>query len=105
MEVVTGLVTIMKSHEKLLDIQLCACTLLLRTLGQGGARCVGTLLRAQAGWGWSQDSVPAARAPTHVALAPTPQHSWGPLLEQGPPLPSHTARGTCPPAAATPALG
>lgn len=30
------LLIIMKQHERLLDIQLCACSLLLRTLGQGG---------------------------------------------------------------------
>ncbi|KAK1334006.1 hypothetical protein QTO34_005005 [Cnephaeus nilssonii] len=38
MEVVTVLVTIMKNHERLLDIQLCACALLLRTLGQALAQ-------------------------------------------------------------------
>lgn len=47
--VVAVLVTIMKNHEKLLDIQLCACALLLRTLGQGGARRVGTVPPG-AGW-------------------------------------------------------
>ncbi|XP_036187351.1 serine/threonine kinase-like domain-containing protein STKLD1 [Myotis myotis] len=38
MGVVAVLVTIMKNHEKLLDIQLCACALLLRTLGQALAQ-------------------------------------------------------------------
>ena len=30
------LLTVMKQHQRILDIQLCACALLLRTLGQGG---------------------------------------------------------------------
>ncbi|XP_032721474.1 LOW QUALITY PROTEIN: serine/threonine kinase-like domain-containing protein STKLD1 [Lontra canadensis] len=34
MELVEMLVTIMKQHERILDVQLCACSLLLRTLGQ-----------------------------------------------------------------------
>nr|KAF6277237.1 serine/threonine kinase like domain containing 1 [Pipistrellus kuhlii] len=38
MKVVAVLVTIMKNHERLLDIQLCACALLLRTLGQALAQ-------------------------------------------------------------------
>lgn len=36
MEVVEVLVAIMKQHERILDIQLYACSLLLRSLGQGG---------------------------------------------------------------------
>lgn len=31
-------IAVMKEHEKILDIQLCACSLLLRILGQGGRR-------------------------------------------------------------------
>ncbi|XP_016052137.1 PREDICTED: serine/threonine kinase-like domain-containing protein STKLD1 [Miniopterus natalensis] len=38
MEVVEVLLIIMKQHERLLDIQLCACSLLLRTLGQALAQ-------------------------------------------------------------------
>ncbi|XP_047556781.1 LOW QUALITY PROTEIN: serine/threonine kinase-like domain-containing protein STKLD1 [Lutra lutra] len=34
MELVEMLVAIMKQHERILDVQLCACSLLLRTLGQ-----------------------------------------------------------------------
>ncbi|KAM7238297.1 hypothetical protein CapIbe_009817 [Capra ibex] len=33
-ELVEVLLTVMKQHQRILDIQLCACTLLLRTLGQ-----------------------------------------------------------------------
>ena len=35
-ELVDVLLTVMKQHQRILDIQLCACALLLRTLGQGG---------------------------------------------------------------------
>ena len=42
------LIGIMKQHERILDIQLCASSLLLRTLGQGGLRAgPGKTLRAQ----------------------------------------------------------
>ncbi|DAA24219.1 TPA: chromosome 9 open reading frame 96-like [Bos taurus] len=35
-ELVDVLLTVMKQHQRILDIQLCACALLLRTMGQGG---------------------------------------------------------------------
>nr|XP_014718826.2 serine/threonine kinase-like domain-containing protein STKLD1 isoform X2 [Equus asinus] len=38
LELVEVLVTIMKQHERILDIQLCACSLLLRILGRALAR-------------------------------------------------------------------
>lgn len=41
LELVEVLVTIMKQHERILDIQLCACSLLLRILGGGGCRVGG----------------------------------------------------------------
>uniref|UniRef100_A0A452VER1 Serine/threonine kinase-like domain-containing protein STKLD1 n=1 Tax=Ursus maritimus TaxID=29073 RepID=A0A452VER1_URSMA len=38
MELVEALIAIMKQHERILDIQLCACSLLLRSLGQALAQ-------------------------------------------------------------------
>lgn len=40
MELVEEVIAVMKQHERILDIQLCACSLLLRVLGQGG-HCAG----------------------------------------------------------------
>lgn len=39
-ELVEEVIAVMKQHERVLDIQLCGCSLLLRVLGQGG-QCAG----------------------------------------------------------------
>lgn len=115
------LVNIMKNHERLLDIQLCACGLLLRTLGQGGARRVGTVPPAQVGVGRGRGGPGTQRwlhGPLSGCAGPTPtrpsppchKHSWGPTLRQNKADPdafTHSEGSTCLPAAApsTPSSG
>lgn len=72
MGVVAVLVTIMKNHERLLDIQLCACALLLRTLGQGGLAEWERFLRARGRWGGWGGAAPfwLCRPPTLAAFTP-----------------------------------
>lgn len=58
-KLVEVLVSVLKQHERFLDIQLGACSLLLRTLGRGGRRRVGVL---GAPLQWGRLGVPPSRA-------------------------------------------
>lgn len=51
-ELVELVISTMKQHERLLDVQLCGCSLLLRVLGQGG--CHTTALPTQPAGFWPQ---------------------------------------------------
>lgn len=48
MELVKEVIVVMKQHERILDVQLCACSLLLHVLGQGG-HCAGVGGRGRGG--------------------------------------------------------
>lgn len=78
MELVEALIAIMKQHERILDIQLCACSLLLRSLGQGGCGAYsGTLSQTRQSLG-NQHWLPGATSSPAM---------WA---GQGLPLPSST---------------
>jgi hypothetical protein len=82
-ELVEVVVTIMKQHQRILDLQLCTCSLLLRILGQGGCRP-------------GREDSPCASAPTpltpgisqqsvlYSAYGPPSQDGRAPQDSQGP---------------------
>lgn len=71
MELVEEVIAVMKQHERVLDIQLCGCSLLLRVLGQGG-HCTGCVCRAPCCYAsWAK----VGTAPV-VCVMFTPAQAW-----------------------------
>lgn len=89
MELVELLVAIMKQHERILDVQLCACSLLLRSLGRGGCGARGVKagpgpVATNTGCGGPLTHRPCGLAGARPSPSPTLQPALaGPAPERG----------------------